>query len=190
MIQKFRAKGKAMSQKNLQKLPQIFLQKLAQKLSQKQPKTTPTKIFLNIFINAPKNINSKKILQKSLIFALFINTASALESNIIEIMQNLQHDSDLIRKGFFLDKEDIIKEGIQKHKDDFNALQKFNIEVFLDSTTMNYSPIMKSFMSNIVEQRIALENFLAKGYKLRAYEAYQQLNLNCMKCHALSREWK
>lgn len=121
--------------------------------------------------------------------AFFSSSLCALESNIIEIMQYLQRDSDLIQKGFFLNKFDIVAEGISKHKADFSALQKFNIEVFLDEKTLNYSPIITSFLNNIVENRVALETFLKNNDKIRAYEAFQELNYNCMKCHALIRGW-
>ena len=121
--------------------------------------------------------------------AFFSSSLCALESNIIEIMQYLQRDSDLIQKGFFLNKLDIVAEGISKHKADFSALQKFNIEVFLDEKTLNYSPIITSFLNNIVENRVALETFLKNNDKIRAYEAFQELNYNCMKCHALIRGW-
>ncbi|MDL0079937.1 hypothetical protein [Helicobacter zhangjianzhongii] len=129
------------------------------------------------------------MLRKIALVAILCNALSALESNIIEIMQYLQRDSDLIQKGFFLNKFDIVKEGISKHKEDFSALQKFNIEVFLDEKTLNYSPIITSFLNNIIENRVALEKFLRDNDKVRAYEAFQELNHNCMKCHALLRGW-
>ena len=59
-------------------------------------------------------------------------------------------------------------------------MQKFNIEVFLDEKTLNYSPIITSFLNNIIENRVALEKFLRDNGKVRAYEAFQELNHNCM----------
>lgn len=129
------------------------------------------------------------MLKKLILIALFSCSAHALDSNIIEIMQYLQRDSDLIQRGFFLNKFDIVQEGIEKHKVDFNTLQKFNIDMFLDEKHLNYSPIFSSFLRNIKENRIALEKFLKDNDKIRAYEAFQQLDYNCMKCHALVRGW-
>ena len=129
------------------------------------------------------------MLQKILLIFFFVGWCNAIESNIIEIMQRLQHASDLIQKGFFLNKFDLVQEGIKKHKEDFYTLQKFNIEVFLDSKNTNYAPIISSFISNIIEQRVMLEKFLKNNDKIRAYEAYQGMNLNCTKCHGLLRDW-
>lgn len=129
------------------------------------------------------------MLKKFALTALLSGLCYGLDSNIIEIMQYLQRDSDLIQKGFFLNKFDIVQEGIDKHKADFNALQKFNIDMFLDEKHLNYSPIISSFLHNIIESRVSMERFLQSNDKIRAYEAFQQLNYNCMKCHALTRGW-
>lgn len=111
------------------------------------------------------------------------------QSNIVEIMQKLQYDSDLIQKGFSLNRFELVREGITRHKKDFDALRRFNIEVFLTKNNLNYAPIIYSFINNIVEERVSLEYFLSKNQKMKAYEAFQKVNHRCMQCHALTRGW-
>lgn len=117
------------------------------------------------------------------------STAQSAESNIVEIMQKLQYDSDLIQKGFSLNRFELVREGITRHKVDFDALRRFNIEVFLTKNNLNYAPIIYSFINNIVEERTSLEYFLSKNQKMKAYEAFQKINHRCMQCHALTRGW-
>lgn len=115
--------------------------------------------------------------------------SNSAESNIVEIMQKLQYDSDLIQKGFSLNRFELVREGITRHKVDFDALRRFNIEVFLTKNNLNYAPIIYSFINNIVEERTSLEYFLSKNQKMKAYEAFQKINHRCMQCHALTRGW-
>ncbi|WP_307983776.1 hypothetical protein [uncultured Helicobacter sp.] len=127
--------------------------------------------------------------KKAICSLFFVGLLYATDSNIVEIMQDLQYDSNMIDNGFASNKFDLVKKGIQKHKNDFDQFRKFNINIFLTQQKLNYAPIVDSFISNIVEQRILLEEFLAKDDKIRAFEAYQQMRLNCMKCHSLIRGW-
>lgn len=125
----------------------------------------------------------------ALFVVLFSSPAHSAESNIVEIMQKLQYDSDLIQKGFSLNRFELVREGITRHKVDFDALRRFNIEVFLTKNNLNYAPIIYSFINNIVEERTSLEYFLSKNQKMKAYEAFQKINHRCMQCHALTRGW-
>mgnify|MGYP006972491228 CR=1 FL=1 len=125
-----------------------------------------------------------------LITPCYAEPSTATESNIVEIMQKLQYDSDLIQKGFSLNRFELVKEGITRHKVDFDSLRKFNIEVFLSKNNLNYAPIIYSFINNIVEERVSLEYFLSKNQKMKAYESFQKINHRCMQCHALTRGWK
>ena len=125
-----------------------------------------------------------------LVATCYAEPSRTTESNIVEIMQKLQYDSDLIQKGFSLNRFELVKEGITRHKVDFDSLRRFNIEVFLSKNNLNYAPIIYSFINNIVEERVSLEYFLSKNQKMKAYESFQKINNRCMQCHALTRGWK
>ncbi len=125
--------------------------------------------------------------KKSLAFLFALKFLCAIDYNLIEIMQDLQYDSDLIRQRFFQNDPKLLLDAIEMHKRDFSKLQHFDIKLFITKDHSYYVPIMDSLLSNIVEQRILMENFLKKNDRKRAFEAFEQLDNNCTKCHVLIR---
>lgn len=113
-----------------------------------------------------------------------------VSSDLVNIMQKLNKYRMKIDNGFMIDDLNEIKNNANKYKLEFIRLRAMDTKLLLDSKNLQYAQVIDSFMLNMEEGFNLMELFLKKNDRIRAFEAYQMIELNCTKCHGLVRDWE